>query len=270
MATNFWIVDTLSPELLHGNPSAVFLVDTFKDQDLLQNVAMEINTPETIFAQKLSDDHFTCQCFSPKSHDVDFGNGIFALAKVVAHQDPSLKEFKATLSQKTIIVRLLDDGSIQLQYDKVTIRKTVMPANLHSALNGELVVSVAECDGDLIVEIRSPKKLLNLNPSIDILGNIVRYNSFIITTDTHYEFDMPYDFCVKVLAPKLGIFRGIMTPISCVKLASYWAQRMGKTTFIASQSSRDKECKANIISDGAHVLLTSNCVIVAEGEILAF
>jgi predicted PhzF superfamily epimerase YddE/YHI9 len=270
MATNFWIVDTLSNKLLRGNPASVFFVDTFEDSDLLQSVAMEINTPETVFAKKLVDGNFLCQCFSPKSSDVDFGNGIFALAKVASHQDQSLREFSVTASQKTIMVDILDDGSIQLQYDSVSVKKAVMPADLHAALDGELVVSVAECDSDLIIEIRSPKKLLNLNPSIDTLRSIKQYDSFIITTDTHYETGLDYDFCAKVLAPKLGIFRNIMTPVSCVKLAAYWSQRIGKSDLIAFQPSFEKECYVHINFKDHHTLITGNCAIAAEGEMLAF
>ncbi|MDR1289049.1 MAG: PhzF family phenazine biosynthesis protein [Holosporales bacterium] len=270
MATNFWIVDTLSRELLRGHPSTVFFVEDFCGDDLLQNISMEINTAETVFAKKVSADHFLCKCFSPNCQGMNFGNGLFAAAKVINLQDPSLMEFKITVDQRDIPIHILDDGAIRMMFDSARVDKAVVPTLLHSALTGKLIVSVAKCDSDLIVEIRSPKKLLNLSPDIDTFKRIHGYNSFIITSDTHYELDLDYDFCARVFAPKMGLFHDILTPIASVKLAAYWSDRMEKKDLVGFQPSPDRNCHVNLSYGENQTSVTGYCVISTEGQMAIF
>ncbi|MDR1034512.1 MAG: PhzF family phenazine biosynthesis protein [Holosporales bacterium] len=270
MATSFWIVDTLSRELLRGHPAAVFFVEDFCSDDLLQNISMEINTTETIFVKKVDADRFLCKCFTSNYHGMDFGNGLFAAAKVINSQNLSLMEFRIIVDQKDILIQILSDGAIKMKFESANVEKAVVPTLLHSALAGKLIVSVAKCDLDLIVEIRSPKKLLNLSPDVDMFKRIHHYNSFIITTDTHYETDLDYDFCARVFAPKFGLFRDVLTPLAGVKLATYWSGRMGKNDFIGFQSSRERNCYINLSYGEDYTFVTGYCAISTEGQMAIF
>ncbi|MDR1475817.1 MAG: PhzF family phenazine biosynthesis protein [Holosporales bacterium] len=270
MVTDFWIVDTLSKELLCGNPSTVFFVENFPDDGILQNISMEINTAETVFVRKESSNSFSCRCFSPRCRGMYFGNSLFAAAKVINSRNQSLVEFSLIVDQKVILIRILDDGAVRARIQSTNVKKAVVPTFLHSALMGGLIVSVAQCDSDLIVEIRSPKKLLNLSPDIDKFKRINYYNSFIITTDTHYETDLDYDFCAKVFAPKLGLFYDILTPIASAKLAAYWSGRMGKNDFIGFQPSLGRNCYVILNYGEEFTFVTGQCVISTEGKMSIF
>lgn len=270
MAKKFWIVDTFSENAFQGNPAAVFFVDHLDDNDaLFQNVAMEINTPETIFVKNLENGDFEALCFTPNSKGLYFGNGLFAAAKVINSQNPDLKEFKIIVGIRVFLINILENGSIKIRFSTVSVNKVPMPASLNAALDGEIVVSIAESKEELIVEIRSPKRLFNLEPNIDILKTI-DYNSFIITADTHYEQDVDYDFCAKVFAPRLGIFSDIITPIAYAKLAAYWSDRIEKTELIGFQSSLNRSGYANINYGEEFTYLTGYCSISTEGSMLVF
>jgi predicted PhzF superfamily epimerase YddE/YHI9 len=201
---------------------------------------------------------------------MNFGNGVFAAAKVINSQNPSLTEFKINVDQTEVLIQILDDGAIKIRFKSASVTKAVVPALLHSALTGKLIVSVAKSDADLIVEIRSPKKLLNLSPDIDTFKRIHGYNSFIITTDTHYETDLDYDFCARVFAPKLGLFRDILTPLASVRLATYWAGRMEKKDLIGFQPSNEKNCYVNLSYGEDYTFVTGYCVISTEGQMAIF
>lgn len=268
MAKNFWIVDTFSKSAFQGTSSAVFFVDCFDDELLLQNVAMELNAPETIFIKDLQNGDFESICFSPKSKGLFFGNGLFAAAKVI-NQKTELRQFNIICGIRIFAIDISDEGGIDVRFSTVELNKVSTPINLHVALDDELIVSLAECKDELIIEIRSPKRLMNLTPNMDILANI-NYNSFIITADTHYETDLDYDFCAKVFAPRLGVFRDIATPISCAKLAAYWSSRIEKTNLKAFIGSGQNIGNANIDYGSEFTHVSGDCVISTIGEMLAF
>jgi predicted PhzF superfamily epimerase YddE/YHI9 len=271
MATDFWIVDTLSKELMRGIPSAVFFVEDLENSELLQNISMEINTTETIFVKREADGKFLCKCFSSRCCGMHFGNSIIAAAKIINLQDQSLVKFNLSVDRRIVPVQVLEDGAIELRFESAHVRKAVMPTFLHSALAGQLIVSVSACDTDLIVEIRSPKKLKNLVPHIDHLKRIYNYESFIITTDAHYETDVNYDFCAKVFAPKLELFHDVLTPMASVKLAKYWSQRMGKNELVGCyQQSGEKNCYVTLKYSEEYTSVTSYCVISTEGKMSVF
>ncbi|MDR1390985.1 MAG: PhzF family phenazine biosynthesis protein [Holosporales bacterium] len=268
MATDFWIVDTFSSDSFQGIPSAIFFVNNFDNEKLLQDVAMEINTPETIFIKELENGDFESMCFTPKVKGLYFGNGLFAAAKAI-NEKMGKKEFNIISGIRIFSTSLCDSGEVKIRFSTVVLDKVTMPVNLDSALNDEIIVSIAESKDDLIVEIRSPKRLVNLAPNMDILSGM-RYNSFIITADTHYETDVAYDFCVKVFAPKLGVFSDIITPISNAKLAAYWSRRMEKVNLVGSRASLCNGGLANIKHEKEFTYVSGNCVISTRGTMLAF
>lgn len=264
MATDFWIVDTFCDSPFQGIPSAVFFVDDFTDENLLQNVAREINTPESIFLRELNSGMFESVCYTPASKGLFFGNALYAGAKVI-HSRTSLKQFSITCGIRVFVIEIAEDGKIEVRFSTVNLEKALTPPNLSNALNGELVVSLAECKGELVVEVRSPSRLQDLNANMNMLQGI-DYDTFVITTDTHYETNLDYDFCLKVFAPRLGIYRTITTPIACTKLSAYWANRMGKTEFVASGMSGEK---LYIKHEPDFTYISGYCSVSTEGSLVS-
>lgn len=264
MATNFWIVDTFSDMSFHGVPSSVFFVDDLSDESLHRNIAMEINAPESIFLHDLNNGIFESVCYTPTTKGLFFGNSLFAAAKII-HEKTNLKQFSITCGIRVFAVEIVEDSKIEVRFSTVDLEKASVPVSLSTALNGEFVVSLAECKGELVVEIRSPNRLQNLQTNMDILRSI-GYDSFAITADTHYETDMDYDFCLKVLAPKIGLYRAIATPIACTKLASYWADRMNKSEFIASGMGGEK---LYIKHGREFTYISGHCTVSTEGNLSA-
>lgn len=262
----FWIVDTFSDKAFQGVPAAVFFAEDLENDVLLQDIAMEINSPESIFIKERGNGDFESISFSPKAKGLFLGNSLFAAAKVINEQT-GLKSFNIISGIRIFLTEIDDSGKIKVRFSTVELNKVPTPPELNAALNNELVVSIAECKDELIVEIRSPKRLLNLSPSLDILSGI-NYSSFVITADTHYESDLDYDFCAKVFAPKLGIYHDIATPISCAKLAAYWHDRIEKTDVIAFGGTGKESGKININYGQEFTHISGRCSISTTGELL--
>ena len=269
MATTFWIVDTFSSVPFGGTSAAVLLTEKLDDEITLQNVAMEINAHETIFAKDLGNRNFEAKTFTRNRKGLYFGNSLYALSKIISNNNPKLRDFNIIRGIRNFVVNINDRDEISIRFSKVETKRVSPPANISAALDKEIIVSIAECKDELIVEIRSPKRLKNINPNMDVIKHL-GYNSYIITTDTHYEEQTDYDYCAVVYAPNLGVFKGILTPIAQAKLASYWQDRMEKKDLIGIHCDNEKESKFKIKIDNDFTIITGNCNITTEGEMLVF
>jgi PhzF family phenazine biosynthesis protein len=239
MNTDFWIVDTFSEKKFGGSPSSVIFVDDFSDDQLMQNIAMELNTPETIFVKKIDNGDFEVSCFTPTEKGIYFGNGMFALAHIIFTENIVPKNtINLVLGSRIFEIKTSDDGIITARLSAPGINRIAMPNEVIEAMNGENIVSVAESKGALIVEVRSPKKVENLDPNMDVLRHM-NYALTIVTADTHYETETDYDFCARVFAPRLGVFEDNVTPLAHSRLAVYWQERVGTSEMTACQKARN-------------------------------
>ncbi len=263
MVTDFWTVDTFCDKPLRGIPATVFFVDDLSDENLLQDVAMEINSPESIFLRDRKNGTFESVCYTPTAKGLFFGNSLYAGAKVI-HSKTNLNQFSITCGIRVFAINISDDERIEVRFSTVDLAKSPTPLNLSNALNGELVVSLAECKGELIVELRSPSRLQDLQANMDML-KAIDYNSFALTTDTHYETNLDYDFCLKVFAPKLGIYRAISSPIACAKLSAYWISRIGKNELTASGIGEER---FYIKHENEFTYISGYCSISTQGSLL--
>lgn len=261
----FWIVDTFSKNAFQGVPSTVFFVEDLSNEELLQNISMEINTPETIFLKDLKNGDFESLCFTPKVKGLFLGNALFAAAKVI-YEKLKIREFNIISGIRIFAVKITESDQVQIRFSTVTLNKVSLPFNLNKALNDEIIVSLAECKDELIIEIRSPKRLSSLTPNIDVLSSI-GYDSFIITTDTHFETNTDYDFCSKVFAPRLGLYNELISPIANTKLAAYWRNRMGQNQFVSALGSDNKTAYSYIDYADDFTYITGNCIISASGTL---
>ncbi len=239
MEVSFWIVDTFSTKPLCGSPSAVVLLDDFSNEQLMQNIAMELNVPETAFVRTFGHSDYEIACFCPLAKGLYFGNSLFASAHILSTEKiMNTSSVNLVYGSRIFETSILENGKINIRLSLPTINKIPMPDMLPMALNGVIIVSVVESKGALIVEVRSPSKIANLNPNIDMLRRLEQ-DIVIITADTHYETDIDYDFCARVFAPNLGVVEDKVTPLAHSRLASYWQDRIAKNDLIGYQDSRN-------------------------------
>jgi PhzF family phenazine biosynthesis protein len=266
MDIDFWIVDTFSEKRFGGSPSTVIFTDDLSDDHLMQKIAMELNTPETIFVRQSDNGDFKAFCFSPFEKGISFGNGMFASAHIIFTEKMASKDtINLVLGSRIFEIHKSDDGDIVTRLSAPGVSKITMPNEVIEALNGENIVSVAESKGALIVEIRSPKKVVNLDPNIDVLRHM-DYALTIVTADTHYETDVDYDFCTRVFAPRLGVFEDSVTPLAHSRLAVYWQERIGKNEMVGCQKSRSNSY-VDVRCADKYVYVSGKNVILTKGTL---
>jgi predicted PhzF superfamily epimerase YddE/YHI9 len=89
------IVDAFTDRPFAGNPAGVLLLDSFPDDDWLQNVAREVNHAETAFAHRLPEGgeaDWALRWFTPATEVALCGHATLATAHVLhttgAHEGP--------------------------------------------------------------------------------------------------------------------------------------------------------------------------------------
>ena len=76
-------VDAFTKELFKGNPAAVFVMDEWLDEQLMQNIAMENNLSETAFVKMLDESNYEIRWFSPTDEVAFCGHATLASAFVL-------------------------------------------------------------------------------------------------------------------------------------------------------------------------------------------
>ena len=266
---SFNIVSTFTENRFQGNSAAVFISEkNLTDLTLCQQIATEINAPETIFIEQNTETNFKAICFTPKVHGLFLGNSLYAAAQIIYELNPICKNFTIEVDKITYPVSILPDKSIQITFDLPNLIKVPIPHYIHVALQEEIIVSVNKFNNDLIVEIRNPNRLEKLTPNLDLLKNI-EYNSIIITTDTHYETNLTYDYCAKVFLPKIDIYNNMLTPLSHRILAKYWQSRLKKNELVGFCPAENRSGYIYLKISNNIVNIRGFCSVSATGELVA-
>ena len=79
----FCIVDAFADRPFTGNPAAVFIVNDFPGDELMQNIAAEINLSETTFVKKITDQNYEIRWFTPNSEAPLCGHATIAAMHVL-------------------------------------------------------------------------------------------------------------------------------------------------------------------------------------------
>src|SRR5262245_17141515 len=80
MPVSFVQVDAFTSEPFKGNPAAVFVLPTPRDDAWMQNVALEMNLSETAFLHRRSDGSFDLRWFTPSIEVALCGHATLASA----------------------------------------------------------------------------------------------------------------------------------------------------------------------------------------------
>ncbi len=262
----FWTVDAFTAEAFSGNPAAVFILDHFLSDDLLQKIASEMNLSETAFAVKLEEGHYHLRWFTPKTEVELCGHATLSTAhilweKELVSRDTKRLKFK-TLSGN-VFCEQEKNGTITMNFPVYEAEPIAVPIGLANAL-ATMPVSVWKAYDDIIVELRTEDEVQNLKPSVGRLSQIDTAG-IIITAEASKKSD--YDYVLRYFAPRQGISEDPVTGSAHAKLAPYWAERLQKNSLKARQvSKRGGDLTLSLEDD--RVDITGAAKTMIEGNLL--
>jgi PhzF family phenazine biosynthesis protein len=262
MATTIIQVDAFTDKLFTGNPAAVCILETLKDDRWMQNVAREMSLSETAFLLK-QPDGYDLRWFTPQV-EVDLcGHATLASAHVLwedGHLQPD-EEARFHTRSGLLTARRKDDW-IEMDFPAEPETRTVASPELITAL-GVTPLYVGKNRLDYLIEIESENVLRDLTPDFTLL-KMVPMRGVMVTAQS---ISKKYDFVSRFFAPAVGINEDPVTGSAHCCLGPYWQKQLKRYTFYAYQaSSRGGMVHIRVAAD--RVMLSGQAVTVMRGEMV--
>jgi len=255
-------VDAFTSKPFAGNPAAVCVLPSARDAVWMQNVAREMNLSETAFLVR-QEDGFDLRWFTP-AVEVDLcGHATLASAHVLWEDGHMQPGEQARFHTRSGLLTADKRGDwIDMDFPVKAEQAAEPPPRLAEAL-GAAPKYVGRNKFDYLVELESEAVLRSLKPNFTLLSEIPVRGVIVTARSANGGFD----FVSRFFAPGSGINEDPVTGSSHTCLAPFWAQRLGKSEFIAYQAS-PRGGVLRIRLHGDRVILGGQAVTVLRGELV--
>ncbi len=260
------IIDAFTNQSFHGNPAATVLVTDFPEDQVMQQIASEMNLSETAFMRPIGINYFHLRWFTPMQEVPLCGHATLAAAHYLRELnvfDQSVPLVFATLSGDLQIN--FEDSLVVMDfpaafYQECSVRSQELLADICDLLTYQCL---GQSEDYITVLLDSESAVVNFQPDYPRIAQLDGFG-FIITAIA--DPDQPYDFVSRFFAPKAGIPEDPVTGSAHCSLTPYWSQRLQQVDLKAKQlSARTGEL---IVSDrGGRVLLKGEAKTFLHGRI---
>lgn len=259
MRARLFQLDSFTTQRFRGNPAAVVLLPDFPDAALMRAIAAENNLAETAFLVPSGDD-YALRWFTPLVEVPLCGHATLASAAVVMERlQPGRERVVFASASGPLPVDRTAEG-YRLNFPARPSQPIAIPDAVSAAL-GVVPNAVLINPFNVLAVIDSEAVLRALTPDMARVAALDR-PGLIVTTKGSGD----HDFVSRYFAPAKGVPEDPVTGGAHCSLAPYWAQRLGKTEFLAYQaSSRGGELRCRVVGD--RVELEGACVFYLDGEI---
>src|SRR5262249_44015305 len=191
-------VDAFTDRPFAGNPAAVCLLPSWKEDRWLQAVAREMNLSETAFLVKQADG-FDLRWFTPKV-EVDLcGHATLASAHILWQQGHATGDEIRFSTRSGILKATRHGDDIELDFPLKPEAAAEAPSGLLEAL-GASARYVGKNQFDYLVEVESESVLRELAPDFKKLAT-APVRGIIVTSKSA---DSRFDFVCRFFAPASG------------------------------------------------------------------
>jgi predicted PhzF superfamily epimerase YddE/YHI9 len=257
-----YIVDAFADRAFAGNPAAVALLAEEKDVLWMQQVASEMNLPETAFLVKQAKG-YQLRWFTP-TDEVDLcGHATLASAHILWTEGYLEADEEISFYTKSgILLAKQVDGFIELDFPLEPEKACVTPDLLLEAL-GVTALYVGKNRMDYLVEVESEAIVKNLKPNFTLLGQ-VDCRGVIVTSKADSQ---AYDFVSRCFYPATGVNEDPVTGSAHCCLGPYWQRKLEKTEMNAWQcSARGGFLRLKISDD--RILISGNAITTLRGTFI--
>ncbi len=258
MSTPIFQVDAFTTRRFAGNPAAVMVMEVFPADSVLRALAAENNLAETAFLVPEGRD-YRVRWFTPTVEEPLCGHATLASAAVVMERlEPGRTDVVFSSCSGPLPVRRTA-GGYRMNFPARPSGRVPVPPGLAEAL-GVVPVEVFGDEFNYMVLVDSPEIVRGIVPDMPAIARIGR-TGVVVTAPG----EDGYDFVSRYFAPAKGVPEDPATGSAHCMLAPYWAARLRKTTFRASQlSARGGEIVCRLAGD--RVELEGGCVFYLEGR----
>jgi PhzF family phenazine biosynthesis protein len=258
MTIPIYQVDAFTLGPFSGNPAAVCPLDSWLDDDTMQNIAAENNLAETAFIV-MREGGYDLRWFTP-TVEVDLcGHATLAAGNVVLnHLQPDLNSVSfETISGELIVSR--DGDRLSMDFPARPPTRAAVSEALCDALGK--APSEVHMSRDVLAVYDDEQSVRDLSPDQAKLLALEEGFGVIVTAK-----GKSVDFVSRFFVPKGGIYEDPVTGSAHCTLVPFWAERLGWSELIAHQvSPRGGELRCELRGD--RVIMSGQCVLFLTGSI---
>lgn len=260
MGLPLFLVDAFSFGPFTGNPAAVCLLDTERDDQWMQNLATEMNQAETAFVWP-ENGAYRLRWFTP-AVEVDLcGHATLATAHVLFETGRLSSGEEAAFQTKSgLLVCRQTEDQIVMDFPQEGPEASPLPAESQSLLPH--VVWTGKNRMDWFVALSSEAEVLAFKPDLQVISDM-GLRGLVLTAPAHRA---GADYVSRFFAPQSGVPEDHVTGSAHCALAPYWNQRLGKNPTIGFQASR----RGGFVSTevrGDRVVLGGKSLTVTSGTV---
>lgn len=259
MKLKIFQVDAFADEVFQGNPAAIVPLNSWLDDKLLQQIAMENNLSETAFFVE-KDGIYELRWFTP-TIEVDLcGHATLASAHVIFEElnySKSKIEFYSPRSGQLMVEK--SDGGYTMNFPRDKVKEIELTDDLLACFNPYPSQAFRGTSDfvlifDKVEQITEIQIDMNQIASLDARGVIITASGKDV------------DFVSRFFGPQVGVPEDPVTGSAHTTLTPIWADKLGKKKMKAYQaSSRGGHITCELLGD--RVLLTGKAITFLRGEI---
>jgi PhzF family phenazine biosynthesis protein len=250
MEYQYMVIDAFSIRPFRGNPAAVVLITGDLSDEICQSIATEFNLGATAFIQPFADGQFGLRWFTPTREIPLCGHATLASAHALWQWSAAPKDGLirfVTRHSGELTCQRMNDGRIAMDFPATRPKVAPLPpmASDVLAVSGA-VTCIGKTAMNLTLVLPDEMQVRACNPNLEILAGW--HQTGVIVTAA--AMTPGIDFVSRFFAPQSGIPEDPVTGSAHCVLAVYWADRLGKSTFIAHQlSTRGGELGVHLLGD---------------------
>ncbi|MEA5595196.1 PhzF family phenazine biosynthesis protein [Rivularia sp. UHCC 0363] len=256
-------VDAFTNKPFAGNPAAVCVLPSPKDDEWMQNVAKEMNLSETAFLVK-QEDGYSLRWFTPTTEVPLCGHATLASSHVLWSENHLSHNEAARFHTKSgLLIAKKQEDWIELDFPANSSEAISTPPEMSEAL-GVPVKTVMKNSLGYLIEVESEELVTKIEPNFTILAKL--FPEVIVTSLA--ENSSKFDFVSRFFCPGLGINEDPVTGAAHCCLAPYWRNKLNKDEFLAYQASNRGGVVKVKYPGKDRVFLSGQAVTVLRGEII--
>jgi len=257
MELQIYQIDAFAKKVFEGNPAAVVPLDTWLDDQILQNIAKENNLSETAFFVK-RDESYELRWFTPLAEVDMCGHATLASAYVLFEELGYSKKTIHFETKSGLLQVKKEQGLYAMDFPILPLRECDIKNAIKEAFGKEPLATYTSMD--YIVIFENEEDILYTKPNMELLKKLDLRGVSISAQSSKY------DFVTRFFAPKIGVEEDPVTGSAFTQLVSYWGTKLNKNRLFAKQfSHRGGEVICNIKESRVSIL--GGAVKYMQGEI---
>lgn len=259
MSLEFHQVDAFTDQPFRGNPAAVYRLESWPADELLQRIAAEHNLSETAFVVR-EGDTWRIRWFTPRVEVPLCGHATLAAAHILFDIHGETGDRLEFISQSgRLRVFREQNGLLALDFPALVPSELGVTPELERALRVSPVDALAA--DKLLVLLESEQAVRDCAPDLAAIARLP-WQGVIVTAR-----GQEVDFVSRFFAPAVGVAEDPVTGSAHCSLIPYWSRRLAKRMLTAQQlSARGGQLWCRL--DGDRVSIAGRAVTVFSGRLL--